>query len=590
LLIYTGHGSRVQDQDGDECDKLDETLVAVHGSLTDGTQDVRDDDIYALRLALADQGIHFTYIAESCHSETSSRGPPTLNIARVGFPTGPSERLFLDPAFDSFYMVDSSKHAESAATEAIDAASFVSITAAGDRQLARTLMVDETQWGVLSLAMYRTMLEARGPLTYADLFTDVTEQAKAIDRTLKGTPQTPFLHSEGQDAFRAFLGRDPVPFAIRVLAVEDSGAMLSAGLEAGITVNSMVGFYSSLEELAADSQPVATANVTSSGMGRASVSGVGIERDMYCKVLAPAMDQSAIYVDPRLPAQILARLSPQQAPKSLSISTDFDAALFSVEPSEDGSSVEIHWVREPSVKDVEPAFQPISSIALRTSSGALDTNSIVGELERLVRIHRLESISHHPDWIGIEWSTFPERHADGGPFDIVDDLSNLIVRDSETYFVKVKNWSESELFLHLVEIYESDTGVYGANVIRQSSRPPQPYVRLLPGASHVISSRVGLAPGATREDVTHLWIASSTPMENLMRLVSSQVSQASRDAAPPNPILDMLEDSARSRAPVRGEAGVWAARSFKFSILPAEVEEYPGQADAPVPPVGQESP
>lgn len=85
LFYYSGHGSYVPDNNNDEKDGKDETLVAVEAE-GDGTGQIRDDEISARFQKLA--GRQVTFIADSCHSGTVTRSAfpkPNPRIKRVFF-------------------------------------------------------------------------------------------------------------------------------------------------------------------------------------------------------------------------------------------------------------------------------------------------------------------------------------------------------------------------------------------------------------------------------------------------------------------------------------------------------------------------
>lgn len=85
LFFYSGHGSFLKDNNGDEKDGNDETLVAVEAT-SDGKGQIRDDEIQSRFRKLAGRQVMF--IADSCHSGTVTRSAfPKANprIKRVFF-------------------------------------------------------------------------------------------------------------------------------------------------------------------------------------------------------------------------------------------------------------------------------------------------------------------------------------------------------------------------------------------------------------------------------------------------------------------------------------------------------------------------
>jgi len=67
FLHYSGHGSKVQDDDGDEDDGYDEVLVP-RDYQKSGM--IRDDDLYDLLVKGLPQGVHVVSLMDCCHSGT----------------------------------------------------------------------------------------------------------------------------------------------------------------------------------------------------------------------------------------------------------------------------------------------------------------------------------------------------------------------------------------------------------------------------------------------------------------------------------------------------------------------------------------
>jgi subtilisin family serine protease len=73
VMHFSGHGSQMPDNSGDEVDQLDETLVP-YDSRTEGTFDISDDEINGLLRELASKTKNITFIFDSCHSGAAARG------------------------------------------------------------------------------------------------------------------------------------------------------------------------------------------------------------------------------------------------------------------------------------------------------------------------------------------------------------------------------------------------------------------------------------------------------------------------------------------------------------------------------------
>lgn len=75
FMHYSGHGGSVPDDDGDEADKMDETLVPV--DYMEAGQ-IRDDDIFDWLVKKIPAGCHLTVIMDCCHSGSILDLPYTL--------------------------------------------------------------------------------------------------------------------------------------------------------------------------------------------------------------------------------------------------------------------------------------------------------------------------------------------------------------------------------------------------------------------------------------------------------------------------------------------------------------------------------
>ena len=67
---YSGHGSQVEDENGDESDGLDETLVPQDGR-TPGVADITDDELDRIFARMRSRNV--VVVLDSCHSGTATR-------------------------------------------------------------------------------------------------------------------------------------------------------------------------------------------------------------------------------------------------------------------------------------------------------------------------------------------------------------------------------------------------------------------------------------------------------------------------------------------------------------------------------------
>lgn len=81
VFYYSGHGSKLEDKNGDESDGVDETLVA-QDSDRNGVKDIIDDEIDALYKDLSRYTTNITFMFDSCHSGTVTRGGTPKSVDR----------------------------------------------------------------------------------------------------------------------------------------------------------------------------------------------------------------------------------------------------------------------------------------------------------------------------------------------------------------------------------------------------------------------------------------------------------------------------------------------------------------------------
>eukprot|EP00591_Stephanopyxis_turris_P010836 CAMPEP_0195508846 /NCGR_PEP_ID=MMETSP0794_2-20130614/1947_1 /TAXON_ID=515487 /ORGANISM="Stephanopyxis turris, Strain CCMP 815" /LENGTH=291 /DNA_ID=CAMNT_0040635921 /DNA_START=119 /DNA_END=991 /DNA_ORIENTATION=- len=88
---YSGHGGRLRDNDGDEEDGYDETLVPLdYGS----AGQIRDDDLFKVLVGAMPRGVNLTCLMDCCHSGT------VLDLPYKFKADGESDEMQLDEGFD----------------------------------------------------------------------------------------------------------------------------------------------------------------------------------------------------------------------------------------------------------------------------------------------------------------------------------------------------------------------------------------------------------------------------------------------------------------------------------------------------------
>lgn len=88
---YSGHGGRLRDENGDEEDGYDETLIPVDYQ---SSGQIRDDDLYTTLVGSMPRGVHLTCLMDCCHSGT------VLDLPYKFVADGESDEMTFDDQFD----------------------------------------------------------------------------------------------------------------------------------------------------------------------------------------------------------------------------------------------------------------------------------------------------------------------------------------------------------------------------------------------------------------------------------------------------------------------------------------------------------
>mmetsp|Transcript_31115 Transcript_31115/g.87214 ORF Transcript_31115/g.87214 Transcript_31115/m.87214 type:complete len:386 (-) Transcript_31115:44-1201(-) len=105
FLHYSGHGGRMKDDDGDEKDGYDETLIPI--DYRESGQ-IRDDDVFKTLVAPLPKGCHLTCLMDCCHSGTILDLPFMLmgdDANMELFEAGEAMHMSPNPAFNMEFVL-----------------------------------------------------------------------------------------------------------------------------------------------------------------------------------------------------------------------------------------------------------------------------------------------------------------------------------------------------------------------------------------------------------------------------------------------------------------------------------------------------
>lgn len=240
VFYYSGHGSKLADQNGDESDDIDETIVP-HDSTTnvETQKDIRDDEFDTWFKELKTYTGNITFIFDSCYSGTVTRGGSSKSIDRQ-IKTKNSSRGATStlndginiPGEESYVTVSGSLPNE----ESQEDPDFVNPN------------TKQQQWNGALTYNFVTLLTQNPDMTYREMINQIqpavakfrqTPQAEGdVDRTVFGSSEkrerTPIFITTsrmGQKTFDEKAG--PEKIQIVTMAV---GSIVGAGKDAAIAV------------------------------------------------------------------------------------------------------------------------------------------------------------------------------------------------------------------------------------------------------------------------------------------------------------------------------------------------------------------
>ncbi|MCP4291010.1 MAG: DUF4384 domain-containing protein [bacterium] len=253
---YSGHGTEIPDDNGDEIDGLDECLVpSDYISRHDGSANIRDDRLADLLDQLdSREPASVTLTFDCCYSGTATRGGRQLVRGQSWTGATPAVRRGnADEAKKDAGVFLSRTHP----TEA----NYVVLSATSQGQVASE--TDDGAGGTMGLftwAFTQAAAEARTDCNYRSLFEQVTNLM--LERNRAQTPQI-----EGRLDEILFNGQYvPTPQYLPITQDSGLGLLLEAGTLQGMTEGSVLGIYPAGTMNFKDEEPVARARISNADL------------------------------------------------------------------------------------------------------------------------------------------------------------------------------------------------------------------------------------------------------------------------------------------------------------------------------------
>jgi len=184
FIHYSGHGSQVEDLDGDEADKLDETICP-HDARTADVPDITDDELGRIlgRLNVRSAVV----ILDSCHSGTALRAAPA-DIRSRSVPADTRIALYSGNGIVSRGVVPAPGN---------EPYVLFSAAAPNQQELDGPFGADGKRLGLLTAALSRTLESRSDEVSPRELLDGITRNVEKIKPMFAGYP-VPEAQLEGQ--------------------------------------------------------------------------------------------------------------------------------------------------------------------------------------------------------------------------------------------------------------------------------------------------------------------------------------------------------------------------------------------------------
>ncbi|UIK20669.1 caspase family protein [Rhizobium leguminosarum] len=252
VFYFSGHGSLAFDDNGDEGDGYDETLVA-YDSRSAGGSDIRDDEIETWINELKTYSQNIVLIMDACHSGTISKAPGLIaRRAPIDDRQKPAGATLASPKQTKPGALDGSEKAVSIISGSMaEEVSNEDVIETKDGKRYHGLMT----YGLVQSLEHDPILTYRQATTASEQF---------VHR--RAPSQHPQAEGDIERIIFGGIGERQTPY-IPVSQVQKDGISVGAGESQGVQVGALLAVYSaSAKKLEGETDKIAEAVVTESGI------------------------------------------------------------------------------------------------------------------------------------------------------------------------------------------------------------------------------------------------------------------------------------------------------------------------------------
>ncbi|NET17043.1 MAG: caspase, partial [Okeania sp. SIO1H6] len=402
FFYFAGHGAQEKAPKEFwhiEPDHKNETILC-YDSRTEGHWDLADKEINQLIDEVAAKNPHITIVMDCCHSGAGSRGSSDTRRAPIDKRQRPIESYIISEAKRKQLSTSGSLESNPSGWN-LSAARYVFMAACRDIEEAKEYTADGKRRGAFSYFLIKTLRDAKGNLTYRDLFkrtqamitAKVKEQSPQLEATVQADREQPFLGG-------AIAPRTPY---FSVSHHPDDGWIIDGGAIHGIvnpvddetTTLALFPFDSSSQQLSKLSAALGEAQVTEvkPQLSKINISGISqLDPDTTYKAVVTSLPLPPVLISiagdaagVELARQALATASPKGEP-SLYVreATPSETAKFQLLVRDDK-----YVIVEPI--NLRPLVAPIQGYTLETAKQA------IAHLEHIARWTNIANLSSPPN-------------------------------------------------------------------------------------------------------------------------------------------------------------------------------------------------
>lgn len=446
VFHYSGHGSQKVDDNGDEIDGYDETLVTYDSGRQDPhpNLDITDDELYDLLNQLTNKTPNVTFIFDSCHSGTITRG---AGLART------VERDNRPPAGQRPAPTAAARGVEEGKSGLHPANSrYAVISGSKTDEYSYELEVGGKPYGALTWYLADQIRQTGANATYRDIIDLVKARV-----TARYPIQHPQLEGLGEDQL-IFSDKSIAAAPYVVVKAGPGGTVtLEAGQVQGVTKGSTYDVYPpGTKSFGAETKPVAQVEVTDVDVTSATAKVRGqktvadasraVEREhrwpdpllrVYFRLKDPARLASA-------PSETLMKVKEELATfkhiTSVPTESGYDLLLREQKDEKTGKSYIITEGGDPT--EISPRVAVTDPDAV---------SHVVTQVTHWAKWFNILGITNQTPELGLDFELEPEGAAKGTPGPS-DRQVNLTLSEGERFTISITNKSNRDLYIALLDL------------------------------------------------------------------------------------------------------------------------------------------